>query len=108
VTIRKGSTAELYEKPMMSGYTGEIIKSRGESKIYVSKLTRLHHVYGPKFSYSFRLAETSFRQKDVDDLYSALPEMPEKDKSWFIESLQTECPDGHEWIHPIEKEAMSH
>ncbi len=57
VTIRKGSTVELYEMPMMSSFADETIESRGESKIYASKQTTAHHIYGPKFSYFLRPVE---------------------------------------------------
>ena len=58
----------------------------------------------PEIQLLFKAGGTSFRKKDVDDLYTILPELPDEDKDWLKKSLQTEFPEGHDWIQRIEQD----
>lgn len=52
----------------------------------------------PEIQLLYKGGGSLYRETDLDDLKSILPVLSDDSKQWLISALQTEFPDGHDWI----------
>ncbi|MBU1701802.1 MAG: GNAT family N-acetyltransferase [Candidatus Eisenbacteria bacterium] len=58
----------------------------------------------PEIQLLYKGGGTSYRKKDLQDLIALLPVISPAEKSWLVDSIRIEFPEGHDWIEIIENE----